>query len=380
MLLDSGAVSPAERLQIMDQMNEMNPAPPVTVPPPALGLSANNLPPFAPTLQAGRSPLPHAAIPTPPPAPAIPGMDIGNILNSLSKLKSTGFTGSPRIGTPDSLTNELPAVEIVQPRDSLEAYEELILGMNVQLSLADMNKWVNLESSERMLMCSRSQYTLPFAHLPKRCAICAARFPDGQAGATALSEHMDWHYRRNNQQNQNSGRGGYRRWLPKADVSHHHCRRTTLTTQDWINDLTSSYSHNAEAGPSTLNPNTTAGRAAAKALADQQRAENMKKRVKIPESQAGKDVLCPICKDKLEKEWSNEAEGFVWINAVKGSGQVRLLHPGAKYTLTTRSCTRLALQRLELLSQHDNLMTKRAGRATRQLRTVGNRRLSRCPY
>lgn len=219
-LLDRGAVSPPERAQILDQMREMNPPAP-SAPPPQI--AAPTLAPFGPAVLQGRSPLP-SAIPTPPQAPAIPGMDIGNILNSLNKLKSTGFIGSPRIGTPESISNDLPSIEVAKPsasqQNGLEAYEELILGLNVQLTLADLNKWVEVVRGDRStgLMQTRSQQSLPYAHLPKRCAICAFRFPEGKDGAAALADHMDWHYRRNNQQNSNAGRGGYRRWLPKADV------------------------------------------------------------------------------------------------------------------------------------------------------------------
>jgi hypothetical protein len=80
----------------------------------------------------------------------------------------------------------------------------------------------------------------------------------------------------------------------------------------------------------------------------------MKKRVKIPESQAGKDVLCPICKDKLEKEWSNDAEGFVWINAVKGNGQVSVCNIRGVEADLYRSCTQHVRLKLARHCPHAN--------------------------
>lgn len=50
----------------------------------------------------------------------------------------------------------------------------------------------------------------------------------------------------------------------------------------------------------------------------------MKKKVPVPPAGGLGDKPCPICRDKLKSEWSDDEEEWVWWNAVVVEGTVRL--------------------------------------------------------
>ncbi len=157
---------------------------------------------------------------TPPPSGAVGGGTPDMRLVREGSVGSVGSTASAIAPfTANASADNVPAGS----DNDMEAYEDLILGMNVSLVLDDLQKWVCKSwccfRGLLTKMSRRERSFDPVAHLPNRCSQCSARFATGKSGQDRLREHMDWHFRRNRKERESEGREGNRRWLPRAEVS-----------------------------------------------------------------------------------------------------------------------------------------------------------------
>jgi pre-mRNA cleavage complex 2 protein Pcf11 len=143
--------------------------------------------------------------------------------------------------------------------------------------------------------------TLPTSHLPQRCKQCGIRFPDGDA---KMQAHLDWHFRRNKQKTESSGRGAHRRWLPKAE--------------DWIVDIAS----NNDAGPSTsrLDAAPGTGSSGVNKLSAEQLARYATRKVRAPQDPVKAGKPCPVCKEVFKAEL--EDDEWIFRNAIEVGGVV----------------------------------------------------------
>lgn len=163
-LLSTKQVPAIELQQIMDQLKGMGPLPPPTPPGPVIP-TAVNLPTFPPSLpreqyrpppppkptlplpihsQSISTPIPPSAIlpaaPHVPPNPAIAPIPAlpDNFADMLRNLTSSGILSTPR-------TPEIPPAKLETVKKStLDAYEDLILNMNLTLRSLDLNLCVQL--------------------------------------------------------------------------------------------------------------------------------------------------------------------------------------------------------------------------------------------
>lgn len=216
-------------------------------------------------------PQQNLAPPQPTAAPvAIPAIPV-NVSDLLSKLTSSGILSQPRTPEPTA---------VAKPQKSgLEKYEDMVLAFNIQVDHFDL-----------------SRVGIPMGHLPVRCQQCGMRFAENDAKYQA---HLDWHFRRNRKERESAGRGGHRRWLPRAD--------------EWVND-------NAEAGPSS--PTKPESAALPEALSSEKLAALKRKWVPVPADPAKAAKPCPIDKEKFESVYSEEEEEWVFMNAVDVNGTV----------------------------------------------------------
>ncbi|ODN79785.1 hypothetical protein L202_03693 [Cryptococcus amylolentus CBS 6039] len=321
-LLNTSNISPQELSAIMAQLKSMAaaPRPPVPTPlpvpstpawgvaptasappaslppfPPKLPSTGNSWPPpvrppFAPTLPTPSTvvstpPAPHLNTPIPPtgsttpslppatvaaapvvapiaPIPNLP-VDVAKILQTLNK---SGLGSQPRTPEVPLSTTPVPPV-----KSSLEAYEDLILGMDTRL------KSLNLNVPHR----------LSFDHLPHQCNQCGERFASDNAAAKA---HMDWHFRRNRQERETGGRGAHRKWLPRVE--------------EWIK--------NAVELPAVSDQATKTENSA---ISSERLAQLRQRWVPAPQD-SKKASVCPVCKEAFKAEWSEDEEEWVWRNAL----------------------------------------------------------------
>ncbi|BEI84132.1 hypothetical protein CcaverHIS002_0407360 [Cutaneotrichosporon cavernicola] len=220
---------------------------------------------FATPPQVPTPPQIHAPLPTPVTLPKLGALPLpSNVADILANLSKSGVLSQPITPEP------------INKRSGLEAYEDMILALNMTVDVFDLTK-----------------LSLPVSHLPVRCKQCGERFPEGE---NTLQAHMDWHFRRNRKERETEGRGAHRRWLPRADK--------------WIHE-------NSEAGPSEPKPETvTSTKLTAERLAALKR-----KWVRAPADPA-KATPCPICKEQFKPEWSEDEEEWVFNNAVNVHGTI----------------------------------------------------------
>lgn len=126
-LLNTKQVPPIELQQIMDQFKGMGPnLPPVPVmspiPPP---ISRDHYRPTPPVITPAPLPIPVA----PASNPALPD----NFADMLRNLTSSGLISTPR-------TPEPAKIEPPKPKSSLDAYEEMILALDLTLRSLDLNQ------------------------------------------------------------------------------------------------------------------------------------------------------------------------------------------------------------------------------------------------
>ncbi|KNC24041.1 hypothetical protein FF38_01810 [Lucilia cuprina] len=136
--------------------------------------------------------------------------------------------------------------------------------------------------------------------LPLQCSTCGFRFKDTEEGHKAEDNEMDWHFRANKDIRENHSRN--RCWF--------------MTRASWINykDEDEVYSTGKlENETNTLDTQTEESEElSAKDL------ESLKTNyVEIPADSEG---TCPVCQEPYETSWSEEAENWVWTNAVEING------------------------------------------------------------
>lgn len=127
---------------------------------------------------------------------------------------------------------------------------------------------------------------LLYSSEPLQCQICGKRFPDTPEGERAREEELDWHFRVN--KDLREGRSRSRLWF--------------LTAEQWI-----------EYDDAVDDPADGA------AIEDESEKVDLnaeaKKYVPIPDG--AEEESCPICQEKFNSVWSEEAEEWVWQNAVE---------------------------------------------------------------
>lgn len=202
-----------------------------------------------------------------------------------------------------------PQVPIIQ--QDVE-YSNMIMGLNLKLTTADMQRELPLGSLE----------AIHFQELPLQCRQCANRYPAGKNGQASMDQHLDWHFRQNRRAKDSAIRGQSRSWFSRLE--------------DWIRG-----GHDDE-GPSKgdgSNMDKGGTSRSTTALTPAQEAElkaATKAFVPAPSDDPGVATKpCPICKELFKSEWSEEEEEWIWKNAVKVNGVY--YHGSCHYSAKTLS-------------------------------------------
>ncbi|KAI0855484.1 hypothetical protein F4860DRAFT_32387 [Xylaria cubensis] len=125
-----------------------------------------------------------------------------------------------------------------------------------------------------------------------QCTQCGRRFPTNEEGKRRKTAHMDWHFRVNQRSNETEKRGLHRSWL--------------VDEMDWINTRETIdkdhvvQSSDADAGTGSLTAKTP-----------------KIQYIPVPDDPVLAASVCPICQDKFETRWLDDAQEFVWADAVK---------------------------------------------------------------
>ncbi|WVO16289.1 hypothetical protein L204_103964 [Cryptococcus depauperatus] len=342
-LLNKSAVQPQELTMIMEQVQAMAtstltlpPATPVWNGPSSVGHHAPaNLPPFPPKMPAngGHSSAPVGIPPFPTPPMAVSSPTVVKFSTPVPPIPSTTPVSTPAASSNPNIPVDVARIlqtlnksgigsqtpthevnpETLQPKTGLEAYEELILNLDIKLQSIDLN----------------ASHHLWFDHLPHRCQQCGMRFTSADA---AFDAHMDWHFRRNRKERESLGRGAHRKWLPRIE--------------EWIHD-TLLATHTDTLSP-TRNHKAT--------VSAERLAQLRQKWVKVPEDLKEKASVCPVCKEAFKAEWSEAEEEWIWKNALNINGNY--------YHATCRAEQTSALKRLRAADPNRRTSTSGSPRTT----------------
>ncbi|GAP83812.2 putative mRNA cleavage factor complex component pcf11 [Rosellinia necatrix] len=237
-----------------------------------------------------RSPPPQRVEPqktAPVPAPADP-MALMNMLRQAGMLPPA----TPAAGATSSLS-ATPSTSLPFPLP--------LPGMSKSAQPAPPRTIETLTSDIALKAVSLKQFRpqllpLLFEAQGLQCTQCGRRFPTNEEGKKRKTAHMDWHFRVNQRSNETEKRGLHRSWL--------------VDEMDWINTReTIDKEHVVQTGD-----DAALGGLTVKAPKAQY--------IPVPDDPVLAASVCPICQDKFETRWLDDAQEFVWADAIEVGDRV----------------------------------------------------------
>ncbi|GAA5835826.1 hypothetical protein JCM5353_003362 [Sporobolomyces roseus] len=307
-------------------------APPPPPPPAVLSPAMASTPSLA-NVAAALSPVPT---PQPQPLSAIGGVDLSllsqlSATGALAGLFAPGGAGSgAATPVPAPKTEGTPAPEVkpstkVKTEDwneedeAVRIWQDEIQRLNVELQNADL-------AHSRPNVAS-----LLYISLPLQCQQCGLRFFESKQGKAKMDQHLDWHFTYKRRIREGASRAQGRSWYTKEDDWYTSDNASSPTFASDPSDLAGSSS----------SPTKSKGTAGSSI----DRASLMKKKVPVPPAGGLGDKPCPICRDKLKSEWSDDEEEWVWWNAVVVEGTLYHATCHAETTLARATAAASALAR-----------------------------------
>ncbi|KAK4156675.1 protein PCF11 [Chaetomidium leptoderma] len=168
------------------------------------------------------------------------------------------------------------------------------------------------------------------------CTQCGRRFQGDADGRRKKTLHMDWHFRVHQRMADAEKRGQHRSWyVDELDWIH---SREAIDTDYVVPDPSSSSHHDNLTSFSTAHHHTTSstmnnstGPGASAGAGGGGGNNNMAAAaapfLPVPEDSSRVNSTCPICQEKFEMKWLDEAQEWVWTDAVQvGGGGGRVFH------------------------------------------------------
>ncbi|KXJ96929.1 hypothetical protein Micbo1qcDRAFT_199683 [Microdochium bolleyi] len=287
-LLGSGA------LAALMARNSVTPQPPTPQPPAAAA--------------ALRSPPPprQAEVPKPAAAPA----SSGNPMDLLNALRARGLIGG---SAPPPSNNSTPVPAAISlPPPPPPGLPTLPIPLPGQLptqppSLEFITGDISLTASS---LKQFRPHLLPLLFEAKgpQCTQCGRRFPATEEGRRKKTAHMDWHFRVNRRITEYEKKGQHRSWLvDKMDWIN---TRETID-QDHVTDSGKPYDPLSGDGSGldghSHSASTQAGGGGSRG--------GRKDWIPVPDDPVLANSVCPICQEKFEMRWLDDAQEFVWPDA-----------------------------------------------------------------
>ncbi|KAH8657022.1 hypothetical protein BGZ60DRAFT_416571 [Tricladium varicosporioides] len=148
------------------------------------------------------------------------------------------------------------------------------------------------------------------------CTQCGRRFQSDEEGRKKKTAHMDWHFRVHQRMTEAEKRGQHRSWY--------------VDELDWIRSREVEDDQNAHS-----NENSNSSNAVGSIEANKPTLQYLA----VPDDPALASSLCPICQEKFEMKWLDEAQEFVWMDARKIGD--RIYHASC-YSEATKDSSSLA--------------------------------------
>ncbi|EPE08783.1 mrna cleavage factor complex component pcf11 [Ophiostoma piceae UAMH 11346] len=142
------------------------------------------------------------------------------------------------------------------------------------------------------------------------CTQCGRRFRTDDAGRAAKTAHMDWHFRVHQRIVEAERRGQHRSWY--------------VDQADWVQSRETADSDGSGhagdghgSGASGVAGGRATGGSGAAAGSGNGAAGAKLQWIPVPTGNTSTNQICPICQEKFELKWLDEAQEWVWIDAIK---------------------------------------------------------------
>ncbi|KAL1861627.1 mRNA 3' end processing factor [Diaporthe australafricana] len=131
------------------------------------------------------------------------------------------------------------------------------------------------------------------------CTQCGRRFKTDEEGRKKKTAHMDWHFRVHQRIVEAEKRGQHRSWY--------------VDQADWIKSRETIDDHQADA-------DADAAKNAAASSTSKSSGPKIKY-IPVPEDGDNTNTVCPICQEKFVTKWLDEAQEWVWTDAMRVGGR-----------------------------------------------------------
>lgn len=123
------------------------------------------------------------------------------------------------------------------------------------------------------------------------CAQCGRRFTTDSDGKKKKTAHMDWHFRVHQRMIEAEKRGQHRSWY--------------VDQADWLRNVETVDLDQTETQDGASSANAAAA------------AKPRIQYIRVPDRDDNINSICPICQEKFETKWLDEAQEWVWMDVVK---------------------------------------------------------------
>ncbi|TAQ85141.1 hypothetical protein B7494_g6531 [Chlorociboria aeruginascens] len=252
----------------------------------------------APTI---RSPLQRQAQYPPPPNASTPVPDPTSLLE---RLRAAGMLPAP---PPTTGTATLPNISAgsVPPNFPPHLPSLNTPPLNARTPLAEIPNDVILKPASLKIPRPHLIASL-YEKLGAPCTQCGRRFQPDEEGKKKKTAHMDWHFRVHQRMTEAEKRGQHRSWYVDELVGlklHDHVK-LLIQIKDWIKSRESEDDQNVHFD--NANGSRSSNNAATKPKIQY---------LPVPDDPALANSVCPICQEKFEMKWLDDAQEFVWMDA-----------------------------------------------------------------
>ncbi|TQS35538.1 hypothetical protein Golomagni_04041 [Golovinomyces magnicellulatus] len=197
----------------------------------------------------------------------------------LEKLRAAGIIGGS------------PAAPVTSSFNMISPLKVSLVGTapNPKAPTVDISNDIELKSASLKIPRPHLISNL-YEKLGTPCSQCGRRFHSDIEGKKRKEAHMDWHFRVRRRMEEAEIRGQHRSWY--------------VDELDWIKSHEVDYERSGAAP----DPVTTI------ATADIPKDSKLEY-IPVPDDAASANSLCPICQEKFEMNWLDEAQEFVWMDA-----------------------------------------------------------------
>lgn len=246
----------------------------------------------AAAISALRSPVPNRAEPAKPATP--------DPMALLSALRGSGLLPPP---TPQQGHAQTPVGQSVAPPPPAAAtattapFDLASILAKAQSIAANVKAGPVISSGEFQLTATSLNQFRPhlfralYDALGPPCTQCGRRFTLDDEGKKKKTAHMDWHFRVHQRMIEAEKRGQHRSWY--------------VDQADWLRNVETIDLDQTEAQDGASNAHAEA--------VSKPRVQY----IRVPDRDDNTNSICPICQEKFETKWLDEAQEWVWLDVVR---------------------------------------------------------------